>query len=151
QHALETARLPWPRSPVALTERCVCLVPDAQQVVLFDPATAATLEKIPMRWPSNCAPQVVFKNGRLFLLIDGYELQSLALPLPHVEGAVAWLDAFTWQAPWALGKLPIHFFTAALRHPQIRWQRLLDTETVLAEAITLDEDALYFVSRNILQ
>jgi hypothetical protein len=144
---------------VALDERHVFIVPDLRQVVLFDPATATEVWKTQTRWPSMCAPQVVSRPGHLFLLIDGYELQSLdsllAMLLRHQSEAPAKVAASLAGASGWYGSvrqlfLP-PFSMAAWGQPRPDWQRMLSTETINGSALTLDESALYFVSRNILQ
>ncbi len=124
-HDAPTSTEPWPRTPRALDERRVCLVPDARQVMLLDLVTGEeiwTYALDPQRTPSLSgeAPQVLCDKNLLLVLVAfnyGYELESL--------------DLRTGKPLWPSRPLVSRSF-------------------VDFEASALDETAVYFVSGGVL-
>jgi outer membrane protein assembly factor BamB len=94
-HESATGREPWPQPPLPLPDGRFCLVPDAQHVVLFDPATGKDIWRYTLDRSvslTGAPPQVLAGPDTVLVLAArnyGHELQRLDVK----TGKPAWKDA----------------------------------------------------------
>jgi outer membrane protein assembly factor BamB/tetratricopeptide (TPR) repeat protein len=114
---LETSRQPWPRSPLVLDDRLVCVVPDTYHVVLVDAATGKEMGRYTLPATSTLSgepPSAVGAGDRLLLLVPrNYGFNLLRL------------DPQTAKPLW----------------PD---ERPVAADPIAAESASLDANALYF-------
>jgi cellulose synthase operon protein C len=116
---LETGRQPWPRAPLVLDDRIVCVVPDTYHVVLVDATAGKEVGRYALTATSTLSgepPSAVGAGDRLVLLVPrNYGFNLLRL------------DPQTAKPLW-----PTEFPIAA--------------DSILAESVSLDAQALYFTA-----
>jgi outer membrane protein assembly factor BamB/tetratricopeptide (TPR) repeat protein len=91
-HETETSRTPWLRSPIALSDHRLCLVPDPRHVVLFDPVQGQVvwthaLDGEPSLRPEG--PQVV-SDGQTLLVIVARNFGDGLIRLNPQTGQALW-------------------------------------------------------------
>jgi hypothetical protein len=138
-HEAATARHPWPRPPLALDERTLCLVTDERHVVLIDTFTGRDVWTHTLTGASTLsgeAPQV-FGRGETLLLVTarniGYRLQRLdrATGKPSWSRSPLLLTAALDVSLWALDREAVYhvqdqvLIARSLTAGQVLWEQRL--------------------------
>jgi outer membrane protein assembly factor BamB len=122
-HQLDTTREPWPGPPLALDRQHFCLVPDGFGVVLLDAAAGKELARpalVASTTLSGTPPLAVGAGDVLLVIAD----RNFGPTLQR-------FDPLTGQALW----------------PE---ERVLGTETVAADGVAFDREAVYGASGDVL-
>jgi outer membrane protein assembly factor BamB len=91
-HDAPTTSEPWPRSPVVLPDGAVCIPPDAESVLLLDPATGRDI------WTYRL-PGVTTRTGEASRVAAGPNALLMAWPL-NIGWRVQRLDPTTGKPLW---------------------------------------------------